>query len=223
MPKRNLLIVPTRNRPDKAFELLQEFNKTAKDSDILFGLDDDDTSTYAPEVLEKSSINPRLRMCGTLNLLANKFANEYAFLSFMGDDHRPRTEGWDVRLMDGIGSGPGVAWGNDLLQGERLPTAVLLSSSIVRAIGYMAPPELVHMYMDNFWLTLGRGLGNAFYDGTNIIEHMHFLNGKAERDAGYIEVNAPEMFMRDSEAYEKYLRERLFSDLGKIQGINLPE
>jgi hypothetical protein len=221
MTKRNLLIVPTRNRPEKALELLREFNNTAEDSDIIFGLDDDDTSDYAPEVREKAVVNPRLRMCGTLNLIANKYADKYKFLSFMGDDHRPRTNGWDTRLMLGIGSNPGVAWGNDLLQGERLPTAVLLSSSIVRAIGYMAPPELVHMYMDNFWLTIGKGLGNAFYDADCIIEHMHFINGKAERDAGYIEVNAPEVFMKDSEAYHKYLTERLFSDLGKIQNVDL--
>jgi hypothetical protein len=221
MTKRNLLIVPTRNRPEKALELLQEFNNTAEDSDIIFGLDDDDTSNYAPEVRKKAEINPRLRMCGTLNLIANQYANKYEFLSFMGDDHRPRTNGWDSRLMLGIGSNPGVAWGNDLLQGERLPTAVLLSSSIVQAIGYMAPPELVHMYMDNFWLTLGRGLGNAFYDGDCIIEHMHFINGKAERDAGYIEVNAPEVYMKDSEAYQRYLTEKLFSDLGKIQNVEL--
>lgn len=223
MVKRNLLIVPTRNRPDKALELLQEFNTFSEDSDIIFGLDDDDTSAYSPEVLEKAEVNPRLRMCGTLNLIANKYADQYEFLSFMGDDHRPRTQGWDTRLMAGIGSDPGVAWGNDLLQGERLPTAVLLSSSIVRAIGYMAPPELVHMYMDNFWLTLGKGLGNAFYDSTNIIEHLHFINGKAERDAGYIEVNAPEVFLKDGEAYMKYLEERLIPDLGKIQGIDLAE
>jgi hypothetical protein len=41
-------------------------------------------------------------MNGTLNLLANKYCNEYEYVCFIGDDHRPRTDGWDLKLIESI-------------------------------------------------------------------------------------------------------------------------
>jgi len=214
--RRNLLIVPTRNRPESALELLNEFKKTAVMSDIVFGVDDDDTSVYSAEVLEHAERNPRLRMGGTLNLLAVKYADQYDYLSFMGDDHRPRTASWDLRLANMIDQGPGLAYGNDLLQGENLPTAVMMSAEIVEAIGYMVPPVLVHMYMDNFWKDLGSALGALSYRHDVVIEHMHYLAGKSQIDEGYKEVNHVSVYQKDAEAYGKYVTESLLADVAKI-------
>jgi len=219
MDRRNLLIVPTRNRPESALELLQEFKKTAVMSDIVFGLDDDDVSEYSAEVLEHAERNPRLRMGGTLNLLSNKYADQYDYLSFMGDDHRPRTQSWDLRLANMIDQGPGLAYGNDLLQGANLPTAVMMSAEIVEAIGYMVPPVLVHMYMDNFWKDLGAALGNLAYRHDVIIEHMHYLAGKSQIDEGYKEVNHVSVYQKDAEAYGKYVTESLLADVAKIHAF----
>lgn len=216
MDRRNLLIVPTRNRPESALELLNEFKKTAVMSDILFGLDDDDTSVYSAEILEHAERNPRLRMGGTLNLLAVKYADQYDYLSFMGDDHRPRTQSWDLRLANMIDQGPGIAYGNDLLQGGNLPTAVMMSAEIVEAIGYMVPPTLVHMYMDNFWKDLGTELGALTYRDDVVIEHMHYLAGKSQIDEGYKEVNHTSVYQKDAESYGKYFTESLISDVAKI-------
>ena len=211
-----LLIVPTRKRPDACDQLLAEFKSTAEISDIVFGIDDDDESAYSDEVKARAEVNPRLRMGGTLNLIAAKFANDYDFLAFMGDDHRPRTKGWDRILAEEIGDAPGIAYGNDLLQGANLPTAVMLSSSIVRSIGYMVPPVLVHMYMDNFWLELGRSLGNCRYRGDVIIEHMHYLNNKAKPDALYMETNTDHVYAKDAASYHQYLTTTFASDIKKI-------
>jgi hypothetical protein len=211
-----LMIVPSRKRPKSCDEVLIEFNRTATCSDILFGLDDDDKSVYSPEVLAKAEINPRMRMGGTLNFLAKKYADKYEYLGFMGDDHRPRTVGWDARLCDAIGEEPGVAYGNDLLQGKNLPTAVVLSSHIVQRIGYMVPPVLVHMYMDNFWKDFGEGIWNLQYLDDVVIEHMHYLAGKAINDLQYQEVNNASIYAKDAEAYNKYKAEQFLKDIEKV-------
>jgi hypothetical protein len=211
-----LLIVPSRKRPQSCDELLTAFEETAEDADILFGLDDDDKSEYSARVLEKSSINPRLRMGGTLNLLATQNAEKYEFLSFMGDDHRPRTQGWDRILSDAIGERPGVAYGDDLLQGVNLPTAVTMSAEIVRRIGYMVPPVLVHMYMDNFWRDFGVKIGNLQYRADVVIEHMHYLAGKAVNDLQYQEVNASHVYEKDRIAYEDYEKTQMQTDVGLV-------
>jgi len=214
-----LLIVPSRKRPESCEQLLEQFKQTSEISDILFGLDDDDASTYSDEVLARSEKNPRLRMGGTLNLLATQNADKYDYLAFMGDDHRPRTQGWDRILTEEIGSDPGVAYGNDLLQGAALPTAVVLSSSIVKKIGFMVPPALLHMYMDNFWLELGRSLGNCRYRGDVVIEHMHYLNGKAQPDALYMETNNETTYSKDAESYHQYMTTQFAYDIKKILGL----
>ena len=211
-----MLIVPTRKRPSACDELLTAFEETAEDADILFGIDDDDKSQYSSRVLEKASINPRLRMGGTLNLLATQNADKYEFLSFMGDDHRPRTQGWDRILSDAIGERPGVAYGDDLLQGANLPTAVTMSAEIVRRIGYMVPPVLVHMYMDNFWRDFGEKIGNLQYRADVVIEHMHYLAGKAINDLQYQEVNASHVYEKDRIAYEDYEKTQMDTDVGLV-------
>jgi hypothetical protein len=211
-----MLIVPTRKRPSACDELLTAFEETAEDADILFGIDDDDKSEYSSRVLEKASINPRLRMGGTLNLLATQNADKYEFLSFMGDDHRPRTQGWDRILSDAIGERPGVAYGDDLLQGANLPTAVTMSAEIVRRIGYMVPPVLVHMYMDNFWRDFGVKIGNLQYRADVVIEHMHYLAGKAINDLQYQEVNASHVYEKDRIAYEDYEKTQMETDVGLV-------
>jgi hypothetical protein len=214
--KKTLVIVPSRKRPKACLELLAEFNLKSSDADIIFGLDDDDKSEYDPRVLARAEINPRLRMGGTLNLLARKYAKEYEYLAFMGDDHRPRTNDWSNELIKGLGGKPGVAYGNDLLQGSNLPTAVLLSAEIVRKIGYMVPPSLVHMYMDNFWRDLGEKIGNLHYREDVVIEHLHYLAGKAINDLQYQEVNSSAVYERDRIAYEEYQKEQMDSDAKAI-------
>ncbi|NCV65265.1 MAG: hypothetical protein EBW16_03430 [Burkholderiaceae bacterium] len=43
----------------------------------------------------------------------------------------------------------------DLFQGQNLATAVMMSTNIIKALGFMAPPKLIHLYMDNFWMAIG--------------------------------------------------------------------
>ena len=123
-------------------------------------------------------------------------------IGFCGDDHRPRTVGWDQAYLDALREmGTGIVYGNDLLQGEALPTQVAMTSDIIRALGYMAPPDLVHMYADNWWRELGRRAGCLRYLPDVIVEHMHPVAGKADWDEGHKRVNAPEMYDRDATTF----------------------
>jgi hypothetical protein len=209
--KRMLMIVPTRNRPASVVRTLEAFKETAKVSDILFGIDFDDASDYtiSEQFIERG---PRIRMNGTLNAIANKYKDDYDYLGFMGDDHLPQTEGWDEKIIKEIGDRPGFSYGNDILQGKRLATAVVMSSSIVKAIGYMAPPVLVHLYLDNFWMDMGKRIGSLHYRDDVVIEHLHFMNGKSAMDEGYAEVNGKKIANADEAAYIKYCQSGEFEE-----------
>ena len=211
-----LLIVPTRGRPDKSIEFYEEFKKNSTITDLVFGLDDDDVE-YPRIDGVLYEVNPRAMMNGTLNLIAKKYADQYEYIAFMGDDHRPRTLGWDAELVNSIKDiKHGIAYGNDLLQGRNLPTAVLLKSSIVKTLGFMAPPAMKHLYLDNFWKDMGNELGSLVYRDDVVIEHMHPVAGKADNDSGYVEVNSSAIFDHDAKAFANYWTTDKASDLEKL-------
>lgn len=208
------VIVPTRGRPGNAARLTEAFReKDTLNAVPVFVADESDPELPAYRRLLDEGEIPRLMvcrspgrgMCGPLNYAALRYADVYEAVGFMGDDHIPRTTGWEDRVLDALDSlEPRVVYGNDLLQGPNLPTAVFLQSRMIRAMNMMAPPVMRHLYLDNFWKELGEQLGGLVYLEDVVIEHLHPVNGKAEWDERYRAVNAPEADREDREAWLAY-------------------
>lgn len=213
----NLVIIPARGRPDKAQTAFDALKQYSKISDFMIGLDDDDADNY-PEIDGViREVNPRLKMNGTLNLLSVRYADKYKTISFMGDDHLVRTDGWDEKLYETIRNrGFGISYGNDLFQGENLPTMVMMSTNIIKTLGFMAPPKLIHLFMDNFWKFIGQVLGCLDYRADVIVEHMHFMVGKSQSDAQYLEVNAKDVSNHDAQVFKEYCEIQLKDDAIKV-------
>jgi hypothetical protein len=213
-----LTIIPSRNRPDSVLDLIEEFNATTAISNLVIAVDDDDPSEYIVPDKVILEVNPRMWMNGTLNFIAKKYCEDYDYLVFMGDDHRPRTKDWDLLLAESIKDIKyGFAYGNDLFQGENLPTAVMQDARITRTLGYFSPPPMKHLFLDNFWRDTGRELGTLRYLPEVVIEHMHPYIGKVEMDAGYAEVNSVEVGSHDQMAYMDYLTNQWQDDLAKLR------
>jgi len=221
--KKLLVLVPSRKRYDKIVDFYQYFKQHSHIADLCIGLDDDDAHNYPKFENVIYDINTNLCLNDKLNLLATKHADKYQYLGFLGDDHWVRTPNWDSKMIEAIENiTNGIAYGNDLIQGELLPTAVILDSRIVRVLGYMAPPKQRHLYLDNFWKDLGQALGTLRYVEDTIIEHMHFTVGKSEIDELYIENNATERFNSDRKLYEEYIQNDFTKDIIKLKS-ELPQ
>lgn len=227
-----LVIIPTRGRPHTIPEIMRAWDDTEATAHVLFCVDTDDPqlAAYKEHVAAlkgdgrvKFRYGKRRRLCGTLNQHAVREAKNYPILAFMGDDHRPRTQGWDARFVEclsGGTAGPGLVYGNDLLQSEKMPTAVAMTSDIVKTLGYMAPPALVHLCLDITWLDWGKAINRITYLPDLVIEHMHPANGKAEMDDGYTEANSQETVTADSAAYYDYRDNGgLQADLDKLKAL----
>lgn len=226
-----LVIIPTRGRPDSVAAIVQAWDDTGATADVLFAVDTDDpelagykkqAAVFKADSRVRFAYGKRRRLVGTLNQQAVKAAKTYRYLAFMGDDHRPRAAAmpWDARIRECLSGGPGVVYGNDLLQGELMATAVAMTSDIVATLGYMAPPALVHLCVDLCWVDWGRGMGRITYLPDMVIEHLHPANGKAELDAGYEEVNGAAMVSADSAAYYGYRDNGgLEADLAKLRTL----
>lgn len=221
-----LYVVPTRGRPDNAVRLRRAFFATAtlNDTELMFAVDEDDPRwhDYKRE-LPRVAVGPALSgMNAVLNRHAVAMARHYDAIGFMGDDHVPQTHGWDAMLAARLTAlGTGIVYGDDLVQRANLPTAVCMTSDIIQELGYMAPPELVHMYLDNFWRDLGRAVGMIEYVPEVIIEHLHPVHPDAAKkstwDDTYERANAN--FTTDELRYRSYVETRFADDVKKIRDL----
>ena len=205
-----------------ATALLAAHEELSAASDLLFVIDanDPEHDQYHFEVGQELCMtidNTSRGMAYPINKAANAIAKQdkYDFFAFLGDDHRPRTAEWDAILIQAMQRRPSMAYGNDLLQGKRLPTMIVMTSDIVKALGGMVPPNMKHLYLDNFWKKLGEDLGSLTYLDDVIVEHMHPVAGKAEWDEGYKEVNAQEVYSFDALAYQNYIQSEAYEALKK--------
>lgn len=177
---------------------------------LVFGVDEDDPESDEYRKLRGPQVDvivgPRLRMAGTLNGIAREYVNYAEILGFMGDDHVPRTNGWDDLVRKHMVVG-GILYGNDLIQGSSLPTEVFLDALIVEKLGGFVPEGFVHLFLDNTWKTWGERTGKLIYLEGMIIEHMHPLAGKAEPDAGYTDVNSHAVWAADEIRYNEYVND----------------
>lgn len=218
-------IVPSRGRPEAARAVAAAFEKTCTaDTELLFAIDMDDPERggYGRSLAQRVRLvmDDSTSMVDALNRAAVIESSAFA-VAFMGDDHRPRSTGWDRAYLDALHElGTGIVYGNDLLQGRNLPTQAAMTSDIVRALGYMSPPVLTHMYVDNFWLSLGNEAGCIRYLPNVIVEHLHPMAGKSEWDANYDRVNSSGMYERDEAAFRTYITDGRFDrDVAKVKAL----
>lgn len=211
---RTVWICPSRNRPANIARLLNAWDDTGATADLIVAVDDDDDHLPAYRELFTDlsdrhilTVGPREKLGPTLNRLATEYAPDYDAVGFLGDDHIPRTPRFDQRLADVLDGG--LAYGNDLFQGEKLATAVLQSSRIITTLGQFHPPGLVHLYLDDYWIALGKGIGRLTYCPDVILEHVHFTNGKSVHDQTYAEANSAANQSGDLAAWQTYSREHL--------------
>lgn len=217
-------LVPSRSRPANVRRLWQAWRDTDALATLIVLLDQDDPDldVYFEDHTTAGNeytivVTPPL---GNIGPLLNEWGSRCAqrvpdgrqahAIGFMGDDHVPRTPRWDQELYASLRP-YGVAYGNDLLQGGNLPTAVMLDAHIVLKLGWMVPRGLRHLYLDNFWRDLGIALGALTYREDVVIEHMHPVAGKAEEDDRYRAVNSDEVYAHDARFYREWL------DAGKLK------
>lgn len=217
-----LVIVPSRGRPTNAVRLAGAFDDTCIANTVLtFAIDQDDPTCVGYAAVERARFcGPWQPMVSKLNAVAAHLAGEAFALAFMGDDHLPRTHGWDSLMLDALRElGTGVVYGDDLLQGERLCSSWAMTSDIVQALDRMVPAPVDHMYCDNAVMELARAAGCLKYLPDVVIEHMHPLAGKAEADDGYRRVNSPQQYARDEARFRTWMADGLAADAAKVRAL----
>ena len=216
------VVVPSRGRPENAERLAQAFKDTGAEADLYIVIDNDDPkwNEYAKsENYKKLPADNKTGGCakslntGAVLLLDITKYPLYDYFVFMGDDHIPRTPGWDKAFIQALGTNTGIVYGDDLLQGANLPTAYGMTRDLVNELRGMTFPGCVHLFFDNFVKQLGLDLEYLKYLPDVIIEHMHPVAGKAEMDEGYERVNQPKWYEKDLLTLQRYLSDMEYASL----------
>ncbi len=222
-----LIIVPSRGRPQNIARLLDAVHALSRvRTHLHVAVDKDDPELpryeavmkhagHDEDVLETGS---RKGLTAWTNDIAVRRAGEYRFLASFGDDHLPRTRGFDkalTRAIEDMG-GTGFSYPHDGIR-EDVPEAIVMSSDIVRALGWMANPALEHFWIDNTWADLGRGAGCIRLLRVVVVEHLHPDAGKASGDGTYAESN--KKIPADRDAYFTWRAERMAGDVKTILAL----
>lgn len=226
-------LVPSRQRPKNAVQLYEAFRETCTADTklvILVDADDPTLSVYYSllnGVGQVVAVEPgRTGMVAALQQGYDFFKDHLGFaVGFMGDDHRPRTVGWDSRYLATLRElGTGFVYGDDLFQHEAIATQVAMTSDIPAALGYMCPPGFDHLCVDVVWNDWGRELNKIVYLSDVVVEHVHYLAGKSKHDITYGNVNNATVANHDAAEYRRYHDSGDFShDLDKLKALLTPK
>ena len=176
-------MVPTRGRRAQCERLLESFTATATCADLLFILDPDDLDTYAEMDWGPATtaiLEPREYLVGKLNKTALAMADLYDVLMWAGDDCVFETPGWDKLMLATLEKdlgGCGWVYPDDKRRID-VPEHWMVSSDVVKALGWFANPVLDHFYIDNSVADLGKRADMIRYCPQAVIEHKHYSVAK---------------------------------------------
>lgn len=217
--------IPTKGRPHNALRLQQQFENTTKlNTRPVFILSDNDsklhTYTGLTHTLIVSPNKPGFVDPLNMGYLQDRKQHYSYAVGFMGDDHFPRTVGWDEVIVEALQElKSGLVYGNDKFQEQSIPTQVFMTADIPLELGFMTLPQLKHLYADNFWLDFGNALGKVKYLPNVVIEHLHPAAGKAKHDAGYEFSGNFLLDQEDKKAYHEYLKHDLDGDVRNVRAM----
>ena len=197
------ILIPTRKRAKKLktmYESLHHMTSTPDNVEVLLYIDDDDIQSIKFiennkdkfTVPVKHIVGPRVSLGQACNELYNICTGDL----IMGgaDDIVFKTEDWDVILenkLKDIKDKICLFSLNDLYQDpSKLATHPVISREALDIFGHFLPPEIDCNYGDE-WLTYIFKQINRYYPMPDIVvEHMHWLVGKGDRDNTYAEGSA---------------------------------
>lgn len=222
-----LVLCPTRGRPAAVREVVESLAATRHDTHtrVLFVLDEGDPlrGSYQSEVQLSDPHNELAGLLsvpgGTMVKALNEAAAEViqvdpfaSIIGFIGDDHRFRTKGWDEIFLRHVQThNVAMMYAHDGARSD-IPTQIFVTSNVIHALGWFAPPFLKHLYVDDAWRRIGDDAGILYLFKDVLVEHMHPAWGKAASDEGYERVNSREMYSADGEAFHQWLNSGAYKE-----------
>jgi hypothetical protein len=191
-----LIKFPTRNRKNKFFKVLKQYQNLCGDFDntfFLITLDNDDETMTPSEVSDIFGTFKNIRVVygnsdSKIHAINRdiELVDEWDIVLLASDDMTPKVKGYDNiirdRMKEYYPDTDGILWFNDGHQGNQLNTLSILGKKYYDRFGYIYQPEYKSVWSDNEFMMVGNLLGKQTYIDEVIIEHEHPDWGYGNRD-----------------------------------------
>lgn len=114
---------------------------------------------------------------------------DYEWVGILNDDHRPRTKGWDQKVLSQITGTNVVATNDGWVAPHRIAGAICFSGGFLRALGYMFLSGQHHLFSDDVWAHVSNRAqaGRLLMDV--LVEHDHAYKNEKLRDKTFTLIN----------------------------------
>ena len=182
-------ILSSLGRPDRIRKVVESY-VWGDESLVLLTLwqDDPRLQEYLEQMWPRSwsiEIVPMRGNGPTYNEILRRYPNEPHY-GFLADDAILDVMGM-LRKLEQDAGGWNVAYANDQYHQDRICTMPCIGGDLVRAVGYLSPPDFMHMGIDCVWHEIGRTLGVLRYHAELTYTHAHPLLGLAAVDETYLQ------------------------------------
>jgi hypothetical protein len=210
-----LIKFPTRNRKNKFFKVLREYQNLCEDLNntyFLITLDNDDESMNPSDVEDIFNTFKNVKVIyGTSNSKIHavnrdiELVNDWDIVLLASDDMTPKVKGYDNiirnKMKEFYSDTDGILWFNDGFQGEKLNTLCVLGKKYYERFNYIYHPDYKSCWSDNEFMEVGKILKKQTYIDSVIIKHEHPDWGYGNRDQ--IHTNNINDYQYDLEVYNR--------------------
>lgn len=205
-PQSGFWLLPSRKRPHnlkRFFQALRD-TKTSTHGLVLIKREEFDLPGLAAEY-EQLEVPDKWKIVRTNGDSQGDKLRETKDIYFncdwaglIGDDQVPLTDNWDLKLIEWIkgwnlvtchddGWQINTRGPNHILEADgRICGAWCVSGELLRTVGYIFPPNIHHIYLDDIWEELGKNTGCwNFVEHSRadvIVAHHHVDRGRATKD-----------------------------------------
>jgi hypothetical protein len=189
-------------------------------SDIHLLHDEDECDTYHaiaqqyPKIINYC-IPIGISLMEKINIHALDIASKYKYVGFVGDDivFKTQFESYFIEQLSLFDYG--MVYGNDLVWDGKLATHPFITSNAITAVGFFGCPAVQHNFFDNYWHTVFGNLEKVVYFPNIVMEHIHPIVGKENRDDIFNKINSK--MKTDEIKFNRYMNANLIEDLNKIR------
>lgn len=225
------ILVPSRERMNNRLTLISSIITTVKDINnvtLYLGVDEDDKTL--PLALKISEAIPFVKIVkienkgkfiglGKLwNILADTSTED--IISMIGDDMVFKTVGWDEEIIKEIDNSPEdkiqAVHCNDDCHGSRLAVNLFCHRKYMEVLGGFMREEFKINWVDQWLHQVFSAFGRLKYRGDIMIEHRHWVFGKATRDETAERMAQADGATKISDKLWYSLKDERISDVNKL-------
>ena len=126
------------------------------------------------------------------------------WVGLIGDDNIPVSPHWDEHMVGGLQGWNFVSCNDSWQAPRRVANCWVMSGELLRTVGYIFPPGLNHLYVDDIWETIGRATQNWNCRMDILVKHNNHIMNKTE-DETHKKAYSDTNWAHDSAIYEEWV------------------